>query len=298
MASLTWITGRTALRWMGGGSRGAASAAIADSLVFGPTTAGCNNNYAAPPQPHDRRPDSGRDTSRAYFFSHLFSTTRHSSFATTAVPPHVKATPLLQERTNQHNLYRGGGPLNIGLSNANFHHQNHLRVPPSHSHHHPQQQQQRRWYTPMTPDEEAQEKVRVAGLSEFAKVQVLRQLNREIARLEMRRGINTGELYTWSGRYKVLARDYGMPLFAWYWACWVTTAVLCYGAVTIFNVDALSLLAQMDAKTGWSLVDKVDPTWGKLGLVLILNEAMEPLRMPIVIVTVKPVMDRIAPPKF
>jgi hypothetical protein len=136
------------------------------------------------------------------------------------------------------------------------------------------------------------------GLTEFAKDQELRHLNREIARLEMLRGINTGELYTWSGRYKVLARDYGIPLVVWYWACWCSSAVLCYGAITIFNVDAVALLAQVDAKTGWSLMDKVDPTWGKLGLVVILNEVIEPLRLPFVIVTVKPVMDRLAPPKF
>ena len=34
-------------------------------------------------------------------------------------------------------------------------------------------------------------------------------LRREIARLERLRGINTGDLYTWSGRYRALARDFG-----------------------------------------------------------------------------------------
>jgi hypothetical protein len=65
---------------------------------------------------------------------------------------------------------------------------------------------QRRHYTPMTEEEEKQEKQRVAGLTAFQKDQELRQLNRQIARLEKMKGINTGELYTWSGRYKVGAR--------------------------------------------------------------------------------------------
>lgn len=67
----------------------------------------------------------------------------------------------------------------------------------------------------MTKEEQEQEKGRVASLSSFQKDQELRKLNRELARLEMLRGINTGELYTWSGRYKALARDYGLPLVAW-----------------------------------------------------------------------------------
>lgn len=61
----------------------------------------------------------------------------------------------------------------------------------------------RRWYTPMTTEEEDKEKARVAHLSPEEKDQELRELNRQIARLEKLKGINTGELYTWSGRYKV-----------------------------------------------------------------------------------------------
>jgi hypothetical protein len=41
------------------------------------------------------------------------------------------------------------------------------------------------------------------------------ELNRQLARLERLRGINSGELYTWSGRYKALMRDYAFPLFMW-----------------------------------------------------------------------------------
>jgi len=159
-------------------------------------------------------------------------------------------------------------------------------------------QHQRRHYIPMTAEEEEEEKKRVAGLTEFQKDQELRKLNREIARLEKQRGINTGELYTWSGQYKALARDYGMPLFAWYWACWISTAVLCYGAITVFDIDTMALLAKVDNLTGFSLVDKVDPRLGKIGMAIIANEAIEPVRLPFVIVTLKPVVDRIAPPKY
>jgi hypothetical protein len=69
-----------------------------------------------------------------------------------------------------------------------------------------------RWYTPMTKEEEESEKARASHITPEEKDKELRQLNREISRLEMLRGINNGELYTWSGRYKGLMRDYGFPL--------------------------------------------------------------------------------------
>jgi hypothetical protein len=155
-----------------------------------------------------------------------------------------------------------------------------------------------RWYSPMTKDEEEVEKKRVTSLTAFQKDQELRKLNREIARLELLKGINTGDAYKWSGRYKALARDYGMPLIAWYWTVWATTGFLSYGAITVFNIDVMSILAQFDARTGWDLVSKVDPQYGKIGMALVLNEILEPLRFPLVVVTVKPLIDNFFPRKF
>lgn len=156
----------------------------------------------------------------------------------------------------------------------------------------------RRFYTPLTAAEEEAEKQRVASLSAFQKDQELRKLNREIAKLETLKGINTGELYSWRGRYKALARDYGMPLLVWYWAAWTSTFAICYGTIEVGNVDTMALIAQMDARFGWDMASKVDPEMGKIGMALLLNELAEPLRLPLVIVTVKPVMDRFFPPKF
>jgi transcription initiation factor TFIID subunit TAF12 len=74
-----------------------------------------------------------------------------------------------------------------------------------------QQQQQFRLYTPMTKEEEEQEKARVSHLTPHEKDSELRQLNREIARLETLKGINTGEKYTWTGQYKALVRHVSNP---------------------------------------------------------------------------------------
>jgi hypothetical protein len=156
----------------------------------------------------------------------------------------------------------------------------------------------RRWYTPMTGDEEEREKARVSHLSPEEKEKELRHLNREIVKLETIRGINTGELYTWSGRYKSLVKNYGFPLFVYYWALWATMGGVVYLGIDFGGLDAMALLERIDSNLGWSLSEKVDPQLGKMGVALILNECLEPVRLPFVVVTLKPVMDIVNPPKY
>ena len=155
-----------------------------------------------------------------------------------------------------------------------------------------------RWYTPMTFEEQEKEKARVHHLSPEAKENELRQLNREISRLEMLRGINTGEISTWSGRYKTLMRDYGLPLFVYYWVVWTSMGAVTYLAIDLGGLDAMNVISYVDNFTGFNLSSKVDPQLGKIGLALVVNEMMEPIRLPLVVATLKPVMDTINPPKF
>lgn len=155
-----------------------------------------------------------------------------------------------------------------------------------------------RWYSPMTKEEEDREKARVSHLSPEEKDKELRHLNREIAKLETLRGINTGELYTWSGRYKALVKNYALPLFIYYWTLWATMGGVVYLGIDFGGFDAISLLERVDSNLGWSLSDKVDPQLGKMGVALILNECLEPVRLPFVVVTLKPVMDVVNPPKY
>jgi hypothetical protein len=150
----------------------------------------------------------------------------------------------------------------------------------------------------MTEEEKDVEKERVGVLTPFQKEQELRQLNRKLAKLEMIKGINTGELYTWTGRYKALSRDYGFPLVAYYFSCWTVSGAAILAAIHFGNVDTLALVAQFDTLTGFDLTSRVDPDLGKIGLALVINEMIEPLRLPVVIMTVKPVVDKIFPPKY
>ena len=150
----------------------------------------------------------------------------------------------------------------------------------------------------MTAEEEEKEKARVSHLTAEEKEGELRKLNRELARLEMLKGINTGELYTWSGRYKALMRDYAFPLFVYYWSVWFSMGVGMYLAIDFGGLDAMHIIQKFDNYTGLSLTEKIDPQLGKIGLALVMNEMLEPIRLPIVVATLKPAMDTISPPKY
>jgi hypothetical protein len=153
-------------------------------------------------------------------------------------------------------------------------------------------------FTPLSPQDEQTEQARVAKLTPFEKEMELRDLNRKIATLEMLRNINTGELYTWRGKFKQLTKDYGVPLLVWYWTVWCGTLACTYGAMELGGLDAISLLAQVDAYTGWTLAQHVSKEVGTIGLALAVNELLEPIRLPLVIVTTKPVVNFFYPPKY
>lgn len=155
-----------------------------------------------------------------------------------------------------------------------------------------------RFYTPMTAEEEEDEKTRVAALSPVQKASELKGMDKQLALLNMKRGINTGEQYTIRGKFKAMTRDYGIPFMAWYWTVWFSTATLVYGCIELGNVDAIALIAQVDGYTGWSVSTKIDPTFGTIGLTLAINELLEPLRLPVVVLTTKPVVDAIFPKNY
>eukprot|EP00566_Odontella_aurita_P028258 CAMPEP_0113559776 /NCGR_PEP_ID=MMETSP0015_2-20120614/19077_1 /TAXON_ID=2838 /ORGANISM="Odontella" /LENGTH=193 /DNA_ID=CAMNT_0000461435 /DNA_START=103 /DNA_END=680 /DNA_ORIENTATION=- /assembly_acc=CAM_ASM_000160 len=134
----------------------------------------------------------------------------------------------------------------------------------------------RRHYSAISKEEEEAEKQRVSGLSQYQKEMELRDFDAQIAKLNTLRGINTGELYTLRGKFKALARDYGVGFMVWYWCIWTSTCALTYAAIEIGGVDAIELLARADKWTGWDISTKVDPTLGTIGLTVAVNELLEP----------------------
>jgi len=65
-------------------------------------------------------------------------------------------------------------------------------------------------FSSLPPEEEKEEKSRVDSLTTYQKEIELRKLDQQLSRLNTLRAINTGELYTFRGKFKMLSRDYGM----------------------------------------------------------------------------------------
>jgi len=142
----------------------------------------------------------------------------------------------------------------------------------------------------LTKEEEENEKNRVSSLSPEIKSVELRQLDDEIKRLHVLRGINTGELYTWRGKMKALARDYGTGFVVWYYTVWCAMFSVTFVAIEYGGVDALALVSKMDAYTGFDMASRINPTVGSLAVALIANECLEPIRLVFVVSTTKPVV--------
>lgn len=113
---------------------------------------------------------------------------------------------------------------------------------------------------------------------------------------ELLRDLGGRQLST-TERYQQLVQRYGLPFLGWYWVVWSTSGAVVYGAIEILEVDAILYIEQWDAWTGWGMQSHVYPDWGTIGLAVAMNEILEPLRLPFVLVTVKPVIDTLRPPK-
>lgn len=149
-------------------------------------------------------------------------------------------------------------------------------------------------FSSLPPEEEKEEKSRVDSLTPYQKEIELRKLDQQLSRLNTLRAINTGELYTFRGKFKMLSRDYGMGFLAWYWTCWFGTAGLSYLAIEFGGVDPIMVAHKIESFLGWeydAIAGRVDPQIGMVGLVVAVNECLEPLRLPFVVLTTKPVVN-------
>ena len=78
----------------------------------------------------------------------------------------------------------------------------------------------------------------------------------------------------------------------------MSTAFLTYGAIEMGAVDAMEIIAKADGYTGFDLSSKVDPKLGAIGITLVFNEMLEPIRLPIVVMTTKPIVETFYPKRF
>jgi len=132
---------------------------------------------------------------------------------------------------------------------------------------------------------------RIKTLSTYAKTLEMRRVDTLLKRLNTIRDIHTGEHNTWKGQFKALARDYGIGFMIYWTGVWMATGAGCYFALEMGGVDAMDLLAKLDSTTGTDLSSRIDPTLGNVAVAIAVNELIEPIRLPFVVLTVKPVVN-------
>eukprot|EP00551_Chaetoceros_affinis_P009543 CAMPEP_0203672406 /NCGR_PEP_ID=MMETSP0090-20130426/8389_1 /ASSEMBLY_ACC=CAM_ASM_001088 /TAXON_ID=426623 /ORGANISM="Chaetoceros affinis, Strain CCMP159" /LENGTH=152 /DNA_ID=CAMNT_0050537717 /DNA_START=172 /DNA_END=630 /DNA_ORIENTATION=+ len=145
------------------------------------------------------------------------------------------------------------------------------------------------YYNSLAKDEEEKEQKRITlPSSTMQKIKSLHGINNN-----SNSNNNTGKLHTTQGKtsMKALAQEYGLAFAAIWTGVWCFTGVLTYGAIELGGVDAVALVAKADSFTGYDFSSKIDPTYGKIGVAIVLNELMEPLRFPFTVSITKPIVD-------
>jgi hypothetical protein len=147
---------------------------------------------------------------------------RHSSFTTNKKAVLIVGTAISENRCNFSTLKAAALTKSGVLNSSSFVLTNYNTIT---------WQRKHSFSSALSKEEEEQEKSRVSMLSPEQKKKELRELDQKIKYLNTLRGINTGELYTWRGQMKALARDYGIGMsqrsfkhFVKYWrgeACYI-----------------------------------------------------------------------------
>lgn len=126
----------------------------------------------------------------------------------------------------------------------------------------------------------------------LSQLKCLRAMNRQCAahKTNKERKERNSSIHA-NGGVRALVRDYGWPLAAWYGTVWTATAVLCYGSIAVLQIDPVAqVLKPIDVRMGWTLCQRVSPAAGRWGAALVVNELLEPIRLPLVLATLQPIL--------
>ena len=82
-----------------------------------------------------------------------------------------------------------------------------------------------------------------------------------------------------------LSRDYGLSFVVYWTGLWAVTGVATYAGIVYGEVDVISYIRLFDEYAGWSLAERIDPRLGDIAVAVAVNEMMEPVRLPFVVMT-------------
>ena len=84
-------------------------------------------------------------------------------------------------------------------------------------------------------------------------------------------------------------KELGMPFIAWWTGVWAATGVGIYGGMEYGGLGILSML-QTIPLNGMVALSAIDPKAGNLMVAIGVNELIEPIRFPFVLLTAKPII--------
>ncbi|OEU07490.1 hypothetical protein FRACYDRAFT_250908 [Fragilariopsis cylindrus CCMP1102] len=85
-------------------------------------------------------------------------------------------------------------------------------------------------------------------------------------------------------------KQLGMPFLAWWTGVWVVTGVGIYSGMELFGIDVLGMLQTTLPSNNYIDFSKVDPKTGNVMTAVAINELIEPIRFPFVLLTAKPII--------
>ncbi|GMH98132.1 hypothetical protein TrST_g6748 [Triparma strigata] len=132
------------------------------------------------------------------------------------------------------------------------------------------------WLSSLTPSEKSTEK---------------ESIEKSLHSLQTRLSLLTLESSTFRGQLKSLTRDYGFPFLVYWWSLWGVTGIICYGSISFFSLDVPSLLKNIDTLINIDVSGRIDPDLGEVAVAVAVNELLEPVRLPFVVVTTKKLVD-------
>lgn len=95
-----------------------------------------------------------------------------------------------------------------------------------------------------------------------------------------------------SKKAKVVVKEYGIEFMVYWTAVWGVTGIGIFAMLHTGIMDGMQLLHVIDNTFDLTLAERVDPSLGNIALAFALNEMIEPLRLPCVVVSTPAVVKK------
>ena len=120
----------------------------------------------------------------------------------------------------------------------------------------------------------------------------IQQLEKQVQELQAKLGETASKPTTGGSGIRAMIAEKGVPFVIWYGTIWAGGIA---GFYTALEYDLLSYKSIVDFTKTIGLdriydVEQLDPKKGKLAIAFLANELVEPIRIPLALVTLNPIL--------